>query len=35
LTSQLDEMWSFVESKKYKKWIRLAIDADTHEIVGA
>jgi hypothetical protein len=33
LTIQLDEMWSFVGSKKNKKWIWLAIDADSHEIV--
>jgi insertion element IS1 protein InsB len=35
LTIQLDEMWSFVGNKKNKKWIWLAIDADTREIVGA
>jgi len=35
LTVQLDEMWSFVGYKKNKKWIWLAIDADTREIVGA
>lgn len=34
LTIQLDEMWSFVGSKKNKQWIWLAIDADTREIVG-
>ncbi|MCA6507187.1 MAG: hypothetical protein IM516_10515 [Pseudanabaena sp. M158S2SP1A06QC] len=33
MTIQLDEMWSFVGSKKNKKWIWLAIDADSHEIV--
>jgi insertion element IS1 protein InsB len=35
LTIQLDEMWSFVGSKKNKQWIWLAIDADSREIVGA
>ena len=35
LTIQLDEMWSFVGHKKNEKWIWLAIDADTREIVGA
>ena len=35
LTVQLDEMWSFVGNKQHKKWIWLAIDADTREIVGA
>jgi insertion element IS1 protein InsB len=35
LTIQLDEMWSFVGNKQNKKWIWLAIDADTREIVGA
>ena len=35
LTIQLDEMWSFVGNKQHKKWIWLAIDADTREIVGA
>ena len=35
LTVQLDEMWSFVGYKKNNKWIWLAIDADTREIVGA
>ena len=28
-------MWSFVGNKQHKKWIWLAIDADTREIVGA
>ena len=35
LTIQLDEMWSYVGNKDMKKWIWLAIDADTREIVGA
>jgi insertion element IS1 protein InsB len=35
LTIQLDEMWSFVGNKQNKKWIWLAIDADTREIVRA
>lgn len=34
LTIACDEMWSFVESKKYKVWIWLAKDIDTKEIVG-
>jgi insertion element IS1 protein InsB len=28
-------MWSFVGSKQNKQWVRLAIDADSREIVGA
>ena len=28
-------MWSFVQKKSNKKWIWLAIDADSREIVGA
>jgi IS1 family transposase len=31
---QLDEMWSFVGSKKNKQWVWLALDADSREIVG-
>ncbi|NJK35898.1 MAG: IS1 family transposase [Oscillatoriales cyanobacterium SM2_2_1] len=34
LTLQLDEVWSFVSSKKNKQWVWLAIDADSREIVG-
>ena len=34
MTIQLDEMWSFVNSKQNKQWIWLAIDADSREIVG-
>lgn len=34
LTIQCDEMWSFVDNKKNKIWIWLAIDADSREIVG-
>ncbi len=34
LTIQIDEMWSFVVSKKNKKWIWLAIDIETGEVVG-
>ena len=34
LTIQCDEMWSFVGSKNNKKWIWLAIDQDSREIVG-
>ena len=31
---ECDEMWSFVEMKANKKWIWLAIDRDSREIVG-
>lgn len=34
LTIQLDEMWSFVNSKQNKQWIWLAIDSDSREMVG-
>ena len=34
LTVQCDELWSFVGSKKCKKWVWLALDASTREIVG-
>jgi len=34
LTIQCDEMWSFVGNKGNKKWIWLAIDVDTKQIVG-
>lgn len=34
LTIQCDEMWSFVDNKKNKIWIWLAIDIDSKEIVG-
>lgn len=34
LTLQLDEMWSFVGRKKNKKWIWLAIDVASGQIVG-
>ena len=34
LTIECDEMWSFVQSKKNKQWIWLAIDRETKEIVG-
>ena len=34
LTIECDEMWSFVGSKDNKKWIWLAIDLDSGEIVG-
>lgn len=35
LTLQLDEMWSFVGSKRCKQWIWLALDVDSRQIVGA
>lgn len=35
LTIQLDEMWSFVGSKHNKKWVWLALDANSREVVGA
>lgn len=34
LTLELDEMWSFVDNKKNKQWIWLAIDRATKQIVG-
>lgn len=34
LTIQCDEMWSFVQNKKKKLWIWLALDVETREIVG-
>ncbi len=34
LTIQLDEMWSFVDSKEDKQWRESALDTDSHEIVG-
>ena len=34
LTIQLDELWSFVGNKQNKKWIWLALDADTREVLG-
>ena len=34
LTIECDEMWSFVMSKKNKKWIWLAIDVASKQIVG-
>ena len=35
LTIQLDELWSFVGNKHNKKWIWLALDASTREVLGA
>ena len=34
LSVQCDEVWSFVGSKGCKKWIWLALDASTREIIG-
>jgi insertion element IS1 protein InsB len=34
LTIECDEMWSFVGKKANKKWVWLAIDVDSREIVG-
>ena len=34
MTIECDEMWSFVGSKNNKKWIWLAIDLCSREIVG-
>jgi len=34
LTLECDEMWSFVSNKENKKWLWLAIDRDTREVVG-
>jgi IS1 family transposase len=32
---QMDELWSFVDNKKNKQWVWLAIDSDTREILAA
>jgi insertion element IS1 protein InsB len=32
LTVQMDELWSFVNNKGCKKWVWIAIDANTREI---
>ena len=32
---QCDELWSFVDHKGNKKWVWLALDAKTREILGA
>jgi IS1 family transposase len=34
LTIECDEAWSFVNRKRHKQWIWLALDASTREIVG-
>lgn len=34
MTIECDELWSFVDTKRNKQWVWLAIDADTREIVG-
>lgn len=34
LKVQMDELWSFVDSKGNKQWVWLAIDAETREIIG-
>ena len=31
---EMDEMWSFVDNKRNKQWIWLAIDRSTREVVG-
>jgi hypothetical protein len=33
LTIQCDELWSFVDNKGNKKWVWLALDVNTREIV--
>jgi len=33
-TVEMDELWSFAESKLHKVWIWLAIDRDTRQIAG-
>ena len=35
LTIECDEMWSFIQNKNEKYWIWLALDVETHEIIGA
>jgi IS1 family transposase len=34
LTVEMDELWSFVGSKRQKQWVWLAIDRETREVVG-
>jgi insertion element IS1 protein InsB len=34
LRVQMDELWSFVDSKNNKQWVWLAIDSDTREIIA-
>ena len=34
LTVQMDELWSFVDDKGSEKWVWLALDVETREIVG-
>lgn len=34
LTVQMDELWSFVDSKGHKQWVWLALDTQTREIIG-
>lgn len=31
---ELDELWSFVGSKQHQQWIWIALDGDTHQVVG-
>ena len=31
---QCDELWSFVDNKGNQQWVRLALDANTREMVG-
>ena len=34
LTVQMDELWSFVDTKGNQQWVWLAMDADSREIIG-
>lgn len=34
LNVQMDELWSFVDSKGNQQWVWLALDAQTREIIG-
>lgn len=34
LRVQMDELWSFVDHKGNKKWVWLALDTDTREVIG-
>jgi insertion element IS1 protein InsB len=34
LILECDELWSFVGSKRRQKWVWLALDRDTREVVG-
>jgi IS1 transposase len=33
LEAEVDELWSFVEKKANRQWVRIAMDADTRQII--